>query len=138
IDKDGSKKRPIMLHRVIFGYIERFIGILIEHFAGLFPLWLASVKAVVIPVSSEYKGEYASKVYEEKKNNNIRVELDNRNEKLGYRLREAQTRKINYTLILGDKEKTDNTISYRKHGEKDTTTVSIDEFISLLKDEITT
>ena len=77
-------------------------------------------------------------LYEKLKDNDIRVELDNRNEKLGYRLREAQTRKINYTLILGDKEKTDNTISYRKHGEKDTTTVSIDEFISLLKDEIST
>ena len=127
-----------MLHRVIFGSIERFIGILIEHFAGLFPLWLAPVQVVVIPVSSEYQGEYAEKVYEELKNNGIRVELDNRNEKLGYRLREAQTRKINYTLILGDKEKIDNTISYRKHGEKDTTTVGIDEFISLLKDEIST
>ena len=127
-----------MLHRVIFGSIERFIGILIEHFAGLFPLWLAPVQAVVIPVSSEYQGEYASKVYEELKENGIRVELDNRNEKLGYRLREAQTRKINYTLILGDKEKTDNTISYRRHGEKDTTTVSIDEFVILLKNEIST
>ena len=138
IDKDGSKKRPIMLHRVIFGSIERFIGILIEHFAGVFPLWLAPVQVVVIPVSSEYQGDYATKIYEELKKNGIRVELDNRNEKLGYRLREAQTKKINYTLILGDKEKTDNTISYRCHGKKDTTTVSIDEFISLLKDEITT
>ena len=89
-----------------------------------------------IPVSSEYQGDYANKIYEELKKNDIRVELDNRNEKLGYRLREAQTRKINYTLILGDKEKTDNTISYRRHGEKDTTTVILDEFIKLIKEEV--
>ena len=138
IDKDGNKARPVVIHRAILGSLDRFIAFLLEETKGNLPLWLNPVQAVVIPVSSEYQGEYASKVYEELKKNGIRVELDNRNEKLGYRLREAQTRKINYTLILGDKEKTDNTISYRRHGEKDTTTVSIDEFISLLKDEIST
>ena len=136
IDKDGSKARPVVIHRAILGSLDRFIAFLLEETKGNLPLWLNPVQVIVIPVSSEYQGEYASKVYEELKKNDIRVELDNRNEKLGYRLRKAQTRKINYTLILGDKEKTDNTISYRRHGEKNTTTVSIDEFIKLLKEEV--
>lgn len=97
---------------------------------------VAPVGVEVIPVSSEHHLEYAKNVYQELLKNGIRVELDDRNEKLGYRLREAQTRKINYTLILGDNEKLDKTVSYRLHGEKETTTVSLDEFIKLLNDEI--
>ena len=102
---DGSKQRPIMLHRVIFGSIERFIGILIEHFAGAFPTWISPVQVKVIPVNAEFQGEYAKEIKDYLYENGIRVELDDRNEKLGYRLREAQTSKVPYTLILGDKEK---------------------------------
>ena len=136
IDKDGSKKRPIMLHRVIFGSIERFIGILIEHFAGAFPLWLSPVQVNVIPVNNEYHLEYANKIKELLKENNFRVELDDREEKLSYKMRESQTKKNPYTLILGDKERDNNTISYRKHGSNETITLSIDEFINQLKEEV--
>ena len=136
IDKNGEKKTPVVIHRAIFGTFDRFTAFLIEETKGKYPLWLAPVQVAVIPVSSEYQGDYAKEVTEKLKSCEFRAELDDRNEKLGYRLREAQTRKINYTLILGDKEKTDNTISYRRHGEKDTTTVTIDEFIKLLKEEV--
>ncbi len=136
IDKDGSKVRPVVIHRAILGSLDRFIAFLLEETKGNLPLWLSPVGVIVIPVSSEYQNDYATYVYEQLKENGIRVELDNRNEKLGYRLREAQTRKINYILILGDKEKTDNTISYRHHGEQETTTVSLEEFIKLIKEEI--
>ena len=138
IAADGSKKRPVMLHRVIFGSIERFIGILIEHFAGAFPMWLSPVQVKVIPVNPEFQSDYAKKIRDFLNENNIRVELDDRNEKLGYRLREAQTEKVPYTLILGDQEKENNTISYRLFGQKDTTTVSKEDFLSMIEEEIRT
>ena len=136
IDKNGEKKTPVVIHRAIFGTFDRFTAFLIEETKGKYPLWLAPVQVAVIPVSSEYQGDYAKEVTDKLKSNEFRVELDDRNEKLGYRLREAQTRKINYTLILGYEEKNNNTVSYRKHGTKDNTTVSIDEFINLLKEEV--
>ena len=136
VASDGSKKRPVMLHRVIFGSIERFIGILIEHYAGAFPLWLAPVQVNIIPVNLEYHLEYAKEVLKLLEENGIRVELDDREEKLGYRMRESQTKKIPLTLILGDKEKDNNEISYRKHGEKETTTISTGEFIEMIKEKI--
>ncbi len=136
INQDGTKSRPIMLHRVIFGSIERFIGILIEHFAGAFPTWLAPVQVKVIPVNPEFQGDYAKEFVAFLKENNIRVELDDRNEKLGYRLRETQTQKIPYTIILGDNEKENNIISYRLYGQKDTKSISKDEFLNMINDEI--
>ena len=136
VDKDGEKKTPVVIHRAIFGTFDRFTAFLIEETKGKYPLWLAPVQVVVIPVSSEYQGDYAKDITNKLKEREFRVELDDRNEKLGYRLRDAQTRKINYTLILGDDEKNNNTISYRRHGEKDTTTVTIDEFIKLLEEEV--
>lgn len=136
IANDGSKKRPVMLHRVIFGSIERFIGILIEHYAGIFPTWLAPVQVNVIPVNNLYHLEYAKEIVELLKEEGIRVELDDREEKLGYRMREAQTKKIPYNLIIGDKEKEEELISFRLHGEKETTTVTKEEFIKLIKEEI--
>ena len=114
IDSDGSKKRPVMLHRVIYGSIERFIGILIEHYAGVFPLWLSPVQVNVLPVVSSYHGDYAKEIYDYLIENDIRCEIDSRDEKLGYRLREAQIKKIPYTLILGEEECNNKTISYRK------------------------
>ena len=136
IDSDGSKKRPVMLHRVIYGSIERFIGILIEHYGGAFPLWLSPVQINIIPVNNEYHLEYANKVSEMLKEYDIRVQVDSRDEKLGYRMRESQTKKNPYTLVLGDKERDNDTVSYRKHGEEKTTTVSILEFIDMIRDEI--
>ena len=136
IDSDGSKKRPVMLHRVIYGSIERFIGILIEHYAGVFPLWLSPVQVNVLPVVSSYHGAYAKEIYDYLIENDIRCEIDSRDEKLGYRLREAQIKKIPYTLILGEEECNNKTISYRKHGSKDTFTTTKEEFLNLLKEEI--
>jgi len=134
VASDGTKKRPIMLHRVIFGSIERFIGIITEHYAGAFPTWLSPVQVNIIPVS-ENNNEYAKEV-KEKLDQYFRVELDDRNEKLGYRMRESVMNKIPYTLVLGEKENNDKTVSYRVYGSEGTTTVSIDDFINLLQLEI--
>ena len=136
IDENGEKARPVVIHRAILGSLDRFIAFLLEETKGAFPTWLAPVQVKVIPVNTEYQGEYAKEITEILKKNNIRVELDDRNEKLGYRLREAQTMKIPYTLVLGDNEKDNRLISYRLFSSKDTTTVTIDEYIELLKTEI--
>ena len=136
VDSDGSKKRPIMLHRVIFGSIERFMGVLIEHYAGAFPLWLSPVQVNVIPVNNEYHLEYANELFNEIKNNDIRVKLDDREEKLSYKMRESQTKKVPLTLIIGDNERDNNLVSYRLHGSKETVTCSKEEFISKVKASI--
>ena len=138
VDADGSKKRPIMLHRVIYGSIERFIGILIEHYAGAFPTWLSPVQVNIIPVNNEYHLEYAKNIMNKLKEIDIRCELDDRDEKLGYKIRESQTKKIPYTLVLGDNEMKENMITYRKHGDKDSVTLKVSEFIDLITEEIAT
>ena len=136
VDKDGSKKRPVMLHRVIYGSIERFIGILIEHYAGAFPLWLSPVQINVIPVNNEYHLEYANKIVDTLKENGFRVELDSRDEKMGYKIRESQTKKIPYTLVLGNNERDNNTVTYRKFGQEKTTTITLEEFLDMLANQI--
>ncbi len=136
IDKDGSKKRPIMLHRVIYGSIERFIGVLIEHFAGNFPLWMAPIGVNVIPVNNNYHLEYAKEITQILKEAGLRVNLDDRDEKLGYKLREALVKKYPYNLILGQKEQDTKTISYRHHGKEETINISVEDFIQKLKEEI--
>lgn len=136
VDANGDKVRPVMLHRVIFGSIERFIGILIEHFAGAFPLWLAPTQVKVIPVKNEYHLEYSKEVYQLLEKNGIRVEMDDREEKLGYRIREAQMKKIPYQLVLGDKERDNKTVTYRQYGEQKQTTVSLDEFITMVLKQV--
>ena len=136
VDADGNKKRPVMLHRVIYGSIERFIGILIEHYAGLFPLWIAPVQFNIIPVNNEYHLEYANKVYDKLKNAGFRVELDDRNEKMGYKIRESIMNKYPYTIILGQNEVDNDLISFRYKNEQETKTLPIDEFIELMKKAI--
>ena len=136
IDKDGTKKTPVVLHRAIFGSIDRFMAFYLEETKGILPLWLAPVGVMVMPVNAEYQTDYAEKVYNWLKENHIRTELDARNEKLSYRMREAQMRRIPYTLILGDNEKNDNKISYRVYGNNETKTVSWDEFLELLNKDI--
>ncbi len=136
IDSNGEKQVPVVLHRAIFGTFDRFTAFIIEETKGAFPLWLAPTQINIIPVNPEIHLNYANKIFEELKNNSIRVELDERNEKLSYRMRESQTRKIPYSLILGDREQEEGTISYRKHGEQNTITVDKDEFIKFIKDEI--
>ena len=136
IDDKGEKVRPIMIHRVIFGSIERFIGILIEHFAGVFPLWLAPVQIKVLPVNNEYHLEYAKEVTELLQNEGFKVEMDAREEKLGYRIREGQMEKVPYLLVLGNNERDEKTVTYRKHGEQAQTTVPFAEFVTMLNKQI--
>ena len=136
IDDKGEKVRPVMLHRVIFGSIERFIGILIEHFAGVFPLWLAPVQVKVLPVNNEYHLDYAKEVTELLKDKGFKVELDAREEKLGYRIREGQMDKVPYLLVLGNNERDEKTVTYRKHGEQKQITVPFDDFVAMLNQQI--
>ncbi len=136
VDKDGSRVRPIMVHRVIFGSIERFIGILIEHYAGHFPLWLSPKQVVVVPVHHERHLEYAKQVNEALTANGFRSRVDARNEKLGYRIREAQMQKIPVEIVVGDGETQDQTVTIRRAMSKDSVTVSLNECIALLRQEV--
>lgn len=135
IDQDNERKRPVMVHRTVFGSIERFLGILIEHFAGKFPLWLSPVQVKIIPVS-EKTNDYAEEVFIALKNAGIRAELDLRNEKMGAKIREAQLQKINYMLILGEKEKNTSTISVRTRSSENINDLQIEDFINSLNEEI--
>ena len=136
IDSNGEKQVPVVLHRAIFGTFDRFTAFIIEETKGAFPLWLAPTQLTVIPVNPEIHGEYAKELTNRLADLNIRVELDDRNEKLGYRMREAQTSKVPYSIIIGDNEMENHSISYRKFGEQGTTTVSEEEFISFVTDKI--
>lgn len=136
IDEKGEKVEPVMLHRVVFGSIERFIGIIIENFGGAFPTWLAPTQVRLLPVNPEIHGEYAKEVEAKLKEAGLRVELDDSNEKLGYRLRNAQVEKIPYTLVIGGNEMETGSVTYRLYGQKDQINVSVDEFIKIIKEAI--
>lgn len=136
IDENGEKKRPVMLHRAIYGSLERFIGILIEHYGGAFPTWLAPVQVKLIPVNNQYHLDYVEKIKELLLNEDIRVEVDSREEKLGYKIREAQTKKIPYQLVIGDNEVKNNQLTFRQYGKQESTTVSIEQFVMMIKSEI--
>ena len=138
VDKDGSKKTPVVLHRAIFGSLDRFIAYYLEERKGLLPLWLSPVQVNIIPVNNEYHLEYAKKIFDKLKEANLRVELDDRDEKLGYKMRESVIKKKNYAVIIGNKELENNTVSFRKCGSEETTTLSIEEFITKILDEIKT
>ena len=133
IDKDGSKKTPVVIHRAIFGSFDRFTAFLMEETKGAFPLWLCPTEVNIIPVNNDYHLEYAKEVYKDLDDMNVRVNLDDRNEKLSYKMRESQTKKNPITLILGDKEVESNTISYRKFGSTETYTLPKEIFIKTLK-----
>ena len=135
IGADGEKHRPIMIHRVAFGSIERFIGILIEHFAGAFPTWLAPVQVKVLPISDKYM-DYAEKVKAALDAENIRAEVDTRSEKIGYKIREAQKNKIPYMLVVGQKEEEEGVVSVRSRFKGDEGQASLDSFIENIKKEI--
>lgn len=136
IDKDGSKKTPVVIHRAIFGTFDRFTAFLMEETKGAFPLWLCPTEVNIIPVNNDYHLEYAKEVYKDLDDLNIRVNLDDRNEKLSYKMRESQTKKNPITLILGDKEVESSTISYRKFGSTETYTLPKEIFIKTLKEAI--
>jgi len=135
IDTDGQPKRPVMVHRAIFGSFERFVGILTEHYAGAFPTWLAPVQARVIPISEKF-ADYARSVHERLRAARVRCELDDRNEKLGYRIREAQLRKVPYMLVCGGREAQQGTVSLRHRSGDDLGAVSVDRVIADLAREI--
>ncbi|MFA5502924.1 MAG: threonine--tRNA ligase [Bacilli bacterium] len=136
IDDKGEKVQPIMLHRACLGSLERFIGILIEHYAGAFPVWLAPLQINVLPVNNQYHLDYAKEVCAISKENDLRINLDDSEEKLGYRLRNSQVKKIPLTIVIGDNEVEKRTVTYRRYGQKDQVTISLDEFIEMVKKEI--
>lgn len=135
IGEDGQKHRTIMIHRACFGSMERFIGILTEHYAGAFPTWMAPVQVKVLPISEKHV-EYANQLAKQMRHDYVRVEVDDRNEKIGYKIRQAQMEKVPYMLVVGDKEMEDNSVNVRKHGGDELGTVPFDEFFSSIKIEI--
>ena len=136
IDHQGQKQEPIMLHRVIFGSVERFIGILIEHYGGAFPLWLAPNQISILPVNNDYHLEYSNKLLRQLTEAGFRVSVDDRNEKLGYRLRENQINKLPITLVIGDDEVNQGSVNVRRYGSKDAEGMSLDSFIAMITDEV--
>lgn len=136
INSQGEKERPIMLHRAILGSFERFLGIITEHFAGAFPMWCTPLQIKVLPVNNLYHNEYAKELVNILKINGLRVELDDSEEKLGYRIRNSQIKKVPYTIVIGDKEKENRTLTYRKYGCENQVNISIDDFINMCKKEI--
>ena len=136
IDKDQSKKTPVVLHRAVFGTIDRFMAYYLEETKGVLPIFLSPVQVNIIPVNMEYQGHYAKEIYDLLLDNDIRVEFDDRDEKMNYKIRESVTRKIPITIILGDKEKENGNISYRRYGSEETITVSKEDFVTLIKNEI--
>ncbi|MBQ8681598.1 MAG: threonine--tRNA ligase [Bacilli bacterium] len=136
IDNNGDKQVPVVIHRAIFGTFDRFTAFILEETKGILPVWLSPVQVNIIPVNNEYHLDYCNELKEKLLANNIRVEVDARDEKLGYRMRESQTKKIPYTLVIGDKEVETTKVNYRRHGSKDTTCVSVTEFVDLVLNNI--
>ncbi|HQA63576.1 MAG TPA: threonine--tRNA ligase, partial [bacterium] len=134
-DADGKEKRPVMLHRAIYGSVERFLGMLVEHYAGAFPTWLSPMQAVIIPVSEKFS-DWGEKVLTELKSHGLRAELDASDESLGKRIRNAEKQKMPYILVVGEKEKNDKTVAVRKRGEGDLGAEKLDKFITRIKKEI--
>jgi len=135
VGEDGQKHRPVMLHRVVYGSIERFIGILIENYAGAFPVWLAPVQIKILPITSSHQ-DYAFELKKKMFDLGLRVEVDDRNEKVGYKIRESQVKKVPYTLVVGDQEMADRTVNVRKYGEKDSQSMDVDAFIKEVQEKI--
>ena len=134
-DKDGLEKTPVVIHRVIYGSFERFIGIITEHFAGNFPVWLSPVQVKIIPISDKFE-DYSKKIFQELKNSSVRVEIDFRNETLGAKIRDAQNEKVPYMIIVGQKEIDTNTLTLRKNNSKEMETFSLNQFLEFINDKI--
>ena len=132
---DNEKHRPVMIHRVVLGSIERFIGIITEHYAGAFPMWLAPVQVKVLAIGEGHV-EYANKVKDALEANHIRVEVDARNEKIGYKIREAQLKKVPYMLVVGDKEMADGLVSVRSRSDGELGQMTIEEFVNRAVEEV--
>ena len=137
IGEDGQPQRPVVIHRGVVSTMERFVAFLIEEYKGAFPTWLAPVQATIIPVSNAVHYDYARDIQEKLQAAGIRVEMDDREEKLGYKIRESQMKKIPYMLVIGDKEVEAGGVNIRRYGSKDSETISFDEFLANIKAEIT-
>ncbi|MFS8540990.1 MAG: threonine--tRNA ligase, partial [Tissierellales bacterium] len=135
VDKDNEKKRPVMIHRTILGSIERFLGILIEHFAGKFPVWIAPVQAIVLPISDKFN-DYAYEIKKEMEQKGLRVEVDDRAEKIGYKIREARLQRIPYMLVVGEKEVENRLVSVNKRDKGDIGQYSLDDFMNMILEEV--
>jgi threonyl-tRNA synthetase len=135
VDSDGERKRPVMIHRVILGAVERFIGVLIEHYAGAFPVWLAPVQATIMTITDRQR-PYAEEIAETLRNQGVRLESDLRNEKIGFKIREARNQKIPFMIVIGDKEMESRTLAVRRRGEDSTKTFSTEEFLSMFQEEV--
>ena len=135
VDQNGNKARPVVIHRAILGSLDRFVAFLLEETKGALPTWLAPVQVNVIPVNHDYHLDYCKKLKDQFLKQGIRAEIDSRDEKLGYRMRESQTKKIPYTLVIGDKEVVGNLVNYRRHGSNDTTSISVSDFIDMIQEE---
>ena len=135
VGEDGKQHRPVVIHRGVVSTMERFVAFLIEEYKGAFPTWLAPVQVQVIPVSPQVHLDYAKKVQDELRRAGIRVELDTREEKIGYKIREAQMQKIPYMLVVGDNEVTKNGVNVRKYGEQKSETIALDAFVDMIKVE---
>ena len=136
VDADGSKKTPVVIHRAVFGSIDRFIAYYLEETKGVLPLWLSPVQLNIIPVNNEYHLDYCMELKKLFEDNDIRVSLDSRDEKLSYKMRESQTKKIPYTIVIGDKERDGNLVSYRLHGSNETSSLDKNEFVSMIINDI--
>lgn len=136
VSETGEKVRPVVMHRGLIGTYERFMAYLIETYKGAFPLWLAPTQVTVIPVNNQYHLEYAKEVVKELRKYKIRLELDDREEKMGYKIRESQTKKIPMSIVLGDKEVANNEVTFRRFGEQKTETLPLKEFVHFLVEEI--
>ena len=136
IDANGEKQVPVVIHRAIFGTFDRFTAFLIEETKGAFPLWLAPRQIVIVPVNAQIHSDYAYRVKEELVNNGFRVEVDDRNEKLGYRIREAQMKKTPIALVVGDGEIQSQSVNVRRYGVKENSTMPLNEFVKMVNDEV--
>jgi threonyl-tRNA synthetase len=136
VGEDGKQHRPVVIHRGVVSTMERFVAFLIEEYKGAFPTWLAPVQVQVIPVSPDAHFDFAKQVQEQLQNEGFRVELDGRNEKIGYKIREAQMQKIPYMLVVGDKEVEENAVNVRKYGEQKSATEPFTQFLESLKAEV--
>lgn len=135
VDSDGERKRPVMIHRVVLGAIERFLGVLIEHYAGAFPLWISPVQAVIMTITDRHQ-PYAAEVSEQLRAQGVRLEQDFRNEKIGFKIREARLQKVPYMIIIGDKEMNDKTLSVRKRGEQASNELTVGDFLTIFGQEV--
>jgi threonyl-tRNA synthetase len=135
VDSDGGRKRPVMIHRVVLGAIERFLGVLIEHYAGAFPLWIAPVQAITMTITDRQQS-YAQEIGVKLKAEGVRLEEDLRNEKIGFKIREARNQKIPYMIIIGDKEVSSGTLAVRRRGEEETRVFTLEQFISMFREEV--